>query len=148
MSIHSSVNLFWGFRPRRDSCFWFRRPSILIRGFSRGERPGSQEDSTRSTPCREDSTRPTPCFRENNKGYRCFFYADRHGGGVGRPGDRKWYHFSLCEIFGTADPFPGFNFSQLWREFLCCGSKSTGGVASVDEKEYKRMRNEFSQILS
>ena len=105
------------------------------RSFSRGERPGSQEDSTRST----------PCFRENNQGYRCFFNTGRHGG-VGWPGDCKWYHFSLRENFGTTDPFRGTNFSQLWREFFSCVSKSTGGV--MDEKEYKKMRDEFSQILA
>jgi len=48
MSIHLSVNLFWGFRPRRNSCFWFRGPSIPIAVFRAVRGPGVKK--TRHAP--------------------------------------------------------------------------------------------------
>jgi len=45
------------------------------------------------------------------------FCTDIHQG-VGWLVVGKRYYFSLHKNFRTADPFPGTNFSQLWRDFF------------------------------
>jgi len=65
---------------------------------------------------------PVQFFPPTAKGYRLNFFTDIHGG-IDWLGDGERYYFSLQNFLCTADPFPGTNFSQLWREFVLAGNR-------------------------
>jgi len=54
--------------------------------------------------------------------------------------------FPYVKILVPQTPFVEPILVNFGGNFCSCVSKSTGGV--MDEKEYKKMRNEFSQILA
>jgi len=84
-------------------------------------------------------------FGHIDQGLLLIFCRDMHQGvGWLRVGER--YYFFLHEIFCTADPFPGTNCSQFWRENLL-GPKNKGDMRRIaDENVYRKAQRQFSQI--
>ena len=63
-------------------------------------------------------TLPNPSLLWGNWQEIPLFFLDDIPPGVGQSGKSKWCDFSWQYCFWTADPFPGTNFSRLWRIFF------------------------------
>ena len=89
----------------------------------------------------------TPILLEHAHAWAIVKKFYRPTSGVWLVGNWRTVLLFLIAFFRTADPFPGTNFSQLWREFFSWRELKKGDVRRiVDEKVYRKAQRQFSQI--